>query len=63
MHHKRSQELRFLIVDKIFDLWEYPELLEQSGIQDLTDEDYEYIKHLAIRVARNFNVRDHIHLS
>jgi hypothetical protein len=51
-----------MIVDKIFDLWEYPELLEQYGIQDPTDEDYEYIKHLAIRVARNFNVRDHIHL-
>jgi len=59
MHHKRKQELRWIVVDRIFDLYHYGD--EILGEQ-LTEEESRYLYDLAVRVARNFNVRNHIDL-
>jgi len=59
MHHKRKQELRWIVVDHIFDLYHYGD--EILGEQ-LTEEESRYLYDLAVRVARNFNVRNHIDL-
>jgi len=59
MHHKRAQELRWEVVDRVFSLYHYSgEILGK----ELTKEESLYLYNLAVRVARNLNVRDHIDL-
>lgn len=59
MHHKRAQELRWTVVDRIFDLYHYGD--EILG-EELTEDESRYLYNLAVRIARNFNVRNHIDL-
>lgn len=59
MHHKRAQELRWLVVDQIFNMWEHPE--ETLG-EELTEDERIYLYNLGVRVGRLFNVRNHVHL-
>ena len=59
MHHKRAQELRWLVVDRVFDLYHYgDEILGET----LSEDESRYLYNLAVRVARSFNVRNHIDL-
>jgi len=59
MQHKRAQELRWTVVDRIFDLYHYGD--EILG-EELTEDESRYLYNLAVRVARNFNVHNHIDL-
>lgn len=59
MKHTRAQELRWEVVNRVFDLWEHAD--ELLG-EELTEDESIYLYNLGVRIARNLNVRNHISL-